>query len=167
MKLQVLNGSFGKVLAAIAIAFMISSAAPVQAQQGQWYSDGCFYAVQPGYAQMVRQGCQHLVNGQQRYYDLRSGRWSVMTTQGWVDLEALRANTVARYNAAVQQYRNAQAAAAGRAAASNPNFPASYGGGIVGGDPNYNTKTVTLGPLQPTMRCYMCLPNNVVYADQQ
>jgi hypothetical protein len=30
MKLQVLNGSLGKVLAAVAIAFMLSSAAPAQ-----------------------------------------------------------------------------------------------------------------------------------------
>ena len=135
MKLQTSNGSFGKVLAAAAtLTFMISLASPAQAQQGQWYSDGCFYASANG--QLIRQGCTQIVSGQQRYYDFRSGRWSVMTTQGWVDLEALRADLTARYYSAVQQYRDAQAAAAARAAANqatDPNFAANYGGGTVGG----------------------------------
>jgi hypothetical protein len=42
MKLQVLNGSFGKALAVATIAFMISSAASAQAQQGR---DRCFHSM--------------------------------------------------------------------------------------------------------------------------
>lgn len=131
MKLQGLNRSFGKTLAAVAIAFMISSAA--QAQQGQWGRDGCFYAVQPGYAQILRLGCKRIVNGQQRYYDFRSGRWSVLTDQGWVDLQARRANLTAQYADAVQRYRNAQAAAAGRGAAPGAGSSTFYPSGMVGG----------------------------------
>jgi hypothetical protein len=130
MKLQGLNRSFGKTLAAVAIAFMISSAA--QAQQGQWGRDGCFYAMQSGYAQTIRLGCKRIVNGQQRYYDFRSGRWSVLTDQGWVDLQALRGNVTARLFNAIQQYKNAQAAAAARAATSGA-ASSGYGSGVVGG----------------------------------
>jgi hypothetical protein len=102
MKLQVLNGSLGKVvLAAATIAFMISLASPAQAQQGQWGADNCFYA--PAQGQMVRQGCMLQVNGNQYYYDIRTsvvtdlrtrssfrlaqqnGRLYVNAGSGWAD----------------------------------------------------------------------------------
>ena len=73
MKLQDLNRSFAKVLAAVAIAFTIS-AAPAQAQQAQWGADRCYYIAQGG--QWVRQGCMLQLNGNQFYYDIRT---SVMT----------------------------------------------------------------------------------------
>jgi hypothetical protein len=104
MKLQVLNGSFGKVLAAATIAFMISLASPAQAQQGQWYSDGCFYAAAQN-GQMVRQGCAATIGGAKFYYDFatkiitdlgthyqffigQDGRALIYTTAGWKDLAA-------------------------------------------------------------------------------
>lgn len=43
MKLHVLNSLFSKVLSAVAIVFMISSAAPAHAQQQQWGRDNCLY----------------------------------------------------------------------------------------------------------------------------
>jgi hypothetical protein len=97
-----LNRSFAKVLAAVAIAFMIYSAA--QAQQGQWGRDGCFYAPARG-GQWVRQGCV-LTDGGGRYYhndasnvitDLstnisyltgRDGRLLIWTSTGWMDAQA-------------------------------------------------------------------------------
>ena len=108
MKLQDLNRSFGKTLAAVAIAFIISSAA--QAQQGQWGRDGCFYV--PAYRQMVRQGCAFQVAGGHQFYqnygtkvvtDLntgisyflaQNGRWLVSTRNGWAYL-AVRSQTPA------------------------------------------------------------------------
>ena len=87
MKLQDLNRSFGKIPAACAIAFMIASA-PARAQQGQWGSDGCFYALvfsaavrgaQQDSVQAVRQGCAvQSTDGQARYYDLRTGQLYLM-----------------------------------------------------------------------------------------
>jgi hypothetical protein len=64
---QVMNGSFGKVLAAAALGFMLSSAAPVQAQQG-WGSDNCFYARGQG-GQMVRLGCVRALRGHLVYHN--------------------------------------------------------------------------------------------------
>lgn len=102
MKLQDLNRSFAKVLAAVAIAFVISSAA--QAQQGRRGRDGCYYV--PAYGQMVRQGCAFQVAGGHQFYqnygtkvvtDLntgisyflaQNGRWLVSTSNGWADLVA-------------------------------------------------------------------------------
>jgi hypothetical protein len=105
MKLQVLHGSFGRILAAAAvIAFMFSLASPVQAQQGQWGRDGCFYAPSQR-GQWVRQGCV-LSSGGSRYYhndatnvitDLRTnisyfrgqdGRLLILTSAGWMDAQA-------------------------------------------------------------------------------
>jgi len=104
---QGLNGSFGTVLAAGAIAFMLSSAAPAQAQQGQWGSDNCFYVPAQG-GQMVRQGCVLSDGGRQLYFDLgtnvvrdsstkfsyfvgHDGRVLVHTSNGWADLAARQA----------------------------------------------------------------------------
>jgi hypothetical protein len=104
MKYQVLNGLFGKGLAAVAIAFMLSSAAPAQAQQGQWGSDNCFYAPWQG-GRMVRQGCVLSDGGRQLYFDFgtrvaadvstkfsyfvgQNGRVLVHTSNGWADLAA-------------------------------------------------------------------------------
>jgi hypothetical protein len=114
---QVMNGSFGKVLAAAALGFMLSSAAPVQAQQGQWGSDNCLYARGRG-GQMVRQGCISESGGRRFFTNLatkvhtdmstgdsyflgQNGRWLILTRNGWVDLVA-----------AVQANRAAQAAQA-------------------------------------------------------
>jgi hypothetical protein len=104
---QGLNGSFGKVLAAVAIAFMLSSAPPAQAQQGQWGSDNCFYIPAQG-EQMVRQGCVLSDGGRQLYFDFgtnaardsstklsylvgHDGRVLVHTSNGWADLAARQA----------------------------------------------------------------------------
>ena len=124
MKLQDLNRSFTKVLAAVAIAFMIS-AAPAQAQ-GQWGADRCYYAVQNG--QMVRQGCMQTGNlyrdytnvitdlqTGQKFFQGQNGRMLILTTAGWVDAQAY----VAQVAAAKQ--------------ARDPNFAATYGTGTVGG----------------------------------
>lgn len=129
MKLQILNGSFNKVLATVAIAFVIS-AAPAQAQQGQWGADRCYYLAQGG--QWVRQGCAMATGGGQFYYDFatqivtdyrtnyeyfmgQNGRWLIYTAAGWMDLQ-----TYATQVAAANQARD-------------PNFAASYGAGKVGG----------------------------------
>jgi hypothetical protein len=115
MKHQVLNGSFGKVLAAAALGFMLSSAAPAQAQQGQWGSDSCLYARAQG-RQMVRQGCIVESGGRRfftnfatkvhtdmstgaSYFLGQNGRWLILTSNGWEDLLA-----------AAQKIRAAQAA---------------------------------------------------------
>lgn len=105
MKLQVLNGALDKGLAAAAtFAFMISLASPAHAQQGQWYSDGCFYAAAQN-GQMVRKGCAATIGGRTFYYDLatkiitdfgthyqffmgQDGRALIYTTAGWEDLAA-------------------------------------------------------------------------------
>jgi hypothetical protein len=87
MKLQDLNRSFGKVLGALAVAFVIQTGS-AQAQPGQWAADGCLYtavfsaapsgALQ-GSVQMVRQGCAvQSPDGQARYYDLRTGQLYLM-----------------------------------------------------------------------------------------
>jgi hypothetical protein len=96
-----LNRSFAKVLAVVAIAFMISSAA--QAQPGEWGRDGCLYAPARG-GQWSRQGCV-LQYGSGRYYrndathvitDLstnfsyltgRDGRLLIWTSTGWMDAQ--------------------------------------------------------------------------------
>jgi hypothetical protein len=81
MKLQVRNGSFGKVLVAATIAFMTSLASPAQAQPGQWVGDNCFYVKvanpvmpsgQPGSTQLVRKGCVVESDGRKFYYDIGS-----------------------------------------------------------------------------------------------
>ena len=119
MKFQVLNSSFGKVLAAAAaIAFMISLTSPAQAQQGQWGADSCWYA--PGQnGQMVRQGCAVTDGAGTFYYDLatkiitdfgthyqffmgQNGRALIYTTAGWEDLAAY-----------VQAIRNSSAGTSG------------------------------------------------------
>ena len=101
MKLQVLKSSFGKVLSAVAIAFIISSAVPAQAQQQQWGRDNCLYVAQRG--QWVRQGC--VLPGSQLYLndatkvftDLNTrmsflkgqdGRMMIWTSTGWMDGQA-------------------------------------------------------------------------------
>jgi hypothetical protein len=103
MKLQLLNTSFGKVLAAVAIAFMIYSAAPAQAQQGRWGTNGCYYIAQGG--QWLPQGCAVAIGGSTFYYDSatriitdyathlqffmgQDGRALIYTTAGWQDLAA-------------------------------------------------------------------------------
>jgi hypothetical protein len=114
MKLQNLNRSFSKVMAAAAIAFTIATAS-AQAQQGQWGTDGCLY-VRNGRGQAVRQGCvfQDKAGGR-LYYDYntrifkdlntgflyavgQNGRFQVWTTTGWTDLEAA-IRYMATYNA--------------------------------------------------------------------
>ena len=124
MKLQVLNGSFSKVLAAAAtIAFTISLASPAQAQ-GQWGADRCYYATQNG--QMVRQGCMVTGNLYRDYTNVitdlqtgwqffqgQDGRMLIKTASGWVDAQAYVAQV--------------------RANRANPYFAATYGAGTVGG----------------------------------
>jgi hypothetical protein len=105
MKHQVLNGSFGKVLAAAALGFMLSSAAPAQAQQGQWGADNCLYAPAQG-GQIVRLGCLenrgHVVyhnfgtnvitdlNTNVSYLLDQNGRWLVSTSSGWEYLASVQ-----------------------------------------------------------------------------
>jgi hypothetical protein len=96
---QVKNGSFGKVLAAAALGFMLSSAAPVQAQQRQWGSDNCLYARGQG-GQMVRLGCVRTLRGHLVYHNFgtnvltdlstnfsylpdQNGRWMVKRSNVW------------------------------------------------------------------------------------
>lgn len=62
MKLQVPNGSLDKVLAAVALAFMISSAAPAHAQQQQWGRDNCLYTA-VGNAWQPTRTCRSLERG--------------------------------------------------------------------------------------------------------
>lgn len=105
MKLQLPNRSFGKGLAAVAVAFMISSAVPARAEQGQWGSDGCFYKLEG--RQQGRQGCAFQRAGGRRFYrddstkvwtDLdaglsfffaQDGRSWVYTRTGWIDAAKL------------------------------------------------------------------------------
>ncbi len=87
MKLQALNRSLARVLAASAVGFMVATAS-APAQQGLWGADGCFYmavlsaaarGAQQGSVQMVRQGCAvQSSDGQARYYDLKTGQLYVM-----------------------------------------------------------------------------------------
>jgi hypothetical protein len=87
MKLQSLNRSLARVLAASAVAFMVATAS-AQAQQGLWGADGCFYmavlsaaarGAQQGSVQMVRQGCAvQSSDGQARYYDQKTGQLYLM-----------------------------------------------------------------------------------------
>jgi hypothetical protein len=89
MKPRVLNRSFGKVLAAAAIAFMISTASAL-AQQGWWGTDGCFYvtvvnrlipAGQPGYFQQYRAGCNvRNAVGRIFYHDEINQTWKDLRT---------------------------------------------------------------------------------------
>jgi hypothetical protein len=89
MKLRILNRSFGKALAASAIAFMISTAS-ARAQQGQRGSDGCFYvtvvnhfipAGQPGYLQQYRAGCNvRNAVGRIFYHDEIDQTWKDLST---------------------------------------------------------------------------------------
>jgi hypothetical protein len=143
MKLQVLNGSFGNVLAAAAtIALMVSFSAPAQAQ-GQWGSNSCYYTPQGG--KMVVQGCAFATGGHQYYYDIatkistdyatgykyfvgQDGRPLIYTTAGWTDAQAYFA----------------QLGAANKP--KDPNFVAEYGSGTVGGVYE-GTGSMTLGPL--------------------
>jgi hypothetical protein len=62
MKLQVLSSSFGKVLAATAIAFMISSATTAHAQQQQWGRNNCLYTWMGNGWQQTRT-CRRLERG--------------------------------------------------------------------------------------------------------
>jgi hypothetical protein len=102
---QVMNRSFGRILAAAAaIAFMFSLASPAQAQQGQRGADGCFYAPSQG-GQWARQGCVLSSGGSQYYHDdatnvfrdLRTnisyfrgqdGRLLILASSGWMDAQA-------------------------------------------------------------------------------
>jgi hypothetical protein len=113
MKLQDLNRSFAKVLAAVAIAFTIS-AAPAHAQQAQWGADRCYYAVQGG--QWVRQGCMLQLNGNQFYYDIRT---SVMT-----DLRTRSSFRLAQQNGRLYVNAGTRWADAGPAPAGLPAQPA-------------------------------------------
>jgi hypothetical protein len=116
MKLQNLNRSLVKILAAVATLFLISLSAVAQGQRGQWGTDGCYYAAvvnrviprgQPGYVQWVRQGCNFQTSdGDVYYHDDRAQTWKnmrtgmvfafaqngrlfVLTNTGWVDGAAL------------------------------------------------------------------------------
>ncbi len=62
MKSQVLKSSFGKVLSAVAIAFIISSVAPAHAQQQQWGRDNCLYTA-VGSAWQPTRTCRLLERG--------------------------------------------------------------------------------------------------------
>jgi hypothetical protein len=122
MKHQVMNGSFGKILAAAALGFVLSTAAPLQAQQGRWGSDNCFYAPTQG-GQMVRQGCMLRLNGNQFYYDIRT---SVMT-----DLRTNSSYRVAQQNGRLLVNAGNGWVGAGPATAGLPG--ATGGAGRVGG----------------------------------
>lgn len=122
MKHQVMNGSFGKILAAAALGFVLSTAAPLQAQQGRWGSDNCFYAPAQG-GQMVRQGCMLRWNGNQFYYDIRT---SVMT-----DLRTNSSYRVAQQNGRLLVNAGNGWVDAGPATAGLPG--ATSGAGPVGG----------------------------------
>jgi hypothetical protein len=173
MKLQDLNHSFAKVLAAVAIAFMIS-AAPAQAQQAQWGADNCYYAAQGG--RWVRQGCVLSSGGSQYYHDdatnvfrdLRTnisyfrgqdGRLWILASSGWMDAQAylqmVRANR-ATYGTGLAE---------GTRMAAN-NWPGS-GYAVVGG----TSASVTGNPQadRPNSRMYtnilnaLTAPNNITY----
>jgi hypothetical protein len=173
MKLQDLNRSFAKVLAAVAIAFMIS-AAPAQAQQAQWGADNCYYAVQGG--RWVRQGCVLSSGGSQYYHDdatnvfrdLRTnisyfqgqdGRMLILTSSGWMDAQAylqmVRANG-AKYGTGLTD---------GTRVAAN-NWPGS-GYAVVGGtSPSVTGNAQVDGAIN---RMYthnlhnLTAPNNIIY----
>jgi len=90
MKLQNLNRSLVKILAAAATLFVISSWAVAQGQRGQWGTDGCYYAAvvnrviprgQTGYLQWVRQGCNFQASDGDVYYrDDRAQTWKNLRT---------------------------------------------------------------------------------------
>jgi hypothetical protein len=82
MKLQVLNGSFGKALAVATIAFMISSAASAQGQQGR---DRCFHSMRvrpPVRVPRVPPVYMYSVpNGGRPYHDYRRSERPSLTRQ--------------------------------------------------------------------------------------
>jgi hypothetical protein len=94
-----LHRSFGKAFAVATIAFMISSAASVQAQQGRPGPDRCFHSerVRPAVrGRMVPPVYMYPVpNGGRPYRDYRRGERPLLTRQRWADMaaeqEALRA----------------------------------------------------------------------------
>jgi hypothetical protein len=89
MKLQVLNGSFGKALAVATIAFMISSAASAQAQQGR---DGCFHSMRVRPAVRVPRVppvyMYPVPNGGRPYPDYRRSERLSLTRQGSAGMAA-------------------------------------------------------------------------------
>jgi hypothetical protein len=94
-----LHRSFGKTLAVATIAFMISSAASAQAQQGRSGRDRCFHSerVRPAVrGPMVPPVYMYPVpNAGRSYRDYRRGERPLLTGQRWADMaaeqEALRA----------------------------------------------------------------------------
>jgi hypothetical protein len=82
MKLQVLNGSFGKALAVATIAFMISSAASAQGQQGR---DRCFHSMRVRPAVRVPKVppvyMYPVPNGGRPYHDYRRSERPSLTRQ--------------------------------------------------------------------------------------
>lgn len=176
MKLQVLNGSFGRILAAAAvIAFMFSLASPAQAQPGKWGKDGCFYAPSQR-GKLVRQGCV-LSSGGSRYYhnevtnvitDLNTnisylrgqdGRMLIWTTAGWMDAQA--------YIAQVRASRptNRTSLAEGTRMAAN-NWPGS-GYAVVGGTSPSVTGNAQVDAVNSKMYTNilhnLTAPNNITY----
>jgi hypothetical protein len=97
---QVMNRSFGKALAVATIAFMISSAASTQAQQGQWGRDRCFHSerVRPAVrVPMVPPVYMHPVpNGGRPYHDYRRDERLSLTRQRSAGMAAEQEATRAR-----------------------------------------------------------------------
>jgi hypothetical protein len=100
MKLQVLNGSFGKALAVATIAFMISSAASAQAQQGRQGRDRCFHSMRVRPAVRVPRVppvyMYHVPNGGRPYRDYRRGERLLLPRQRSAGMAAEHEATRAR-----------------------------------------------------------------------